>query len=173
MLATKALLVFSILVGLVAEECDLGDIAIQEIADKVTVTNTSDSMDAYVTVSFKLSDESRTVRAGQSVTLLALASPSYTVSVSGWGGEYQVYANRLYRLRDSLLELTQTPEASADALTDAWTELALVQSALAQVKGSPFVQSCTAKIETGVTSQVTVKSVLASDNSPIWILDCN
>lgn len=172
MFATKLLLVSTVLIGLVAEQCDLGDIAVEEIADKITVTNASKTEDAFVTVELKLSDEERTIRAGQSVTILSLASPSYTATVAGWGGpEYIFYANRLYALRDKLIGLTQTPEASGDTLTNAWTDLGLVQDALAQVKGLKG-QSCGGKLKSGVTAQVTVSSIMLSDGTSVWSLDC-
>ena len=175
MLSMKLLIALTMFTGIAAEQCSLGDFGVEDFADKITVTNTSDVADAFVAVKTNHGQVTVLVEAGGSRTVVALASTKYTAKVAdpSYAG-YGDYRDRLLGLRDSLLKMTVAPgDASPDAIASAWTELSLVQAALVQITDSAKVQSCGGTLKTGVTSQVTVKRVNTSDSAALWALDCS
>lgn len=173
MLALKLLLAVSVTSGLFADSCGLGDLGVEEFADKVTVTNIGSSADAIVAVKFNHGQVSMAIEAGKSRTAIALAATKYTVKVVGRGDrDWVTYKDTLLRLRERLQELTLSSKASPDQVVDAATELTLVQSALEQMNGSEILQSCSGKLVSGVTSQVTVNWTETTDGAGLWVLDC-
>ena len=175
MLSMKLLIAFTMLTGIAAEQCSLGDFGVEDFADKVTVSNTSDGADAIVAIKFNHGQVTMSVAAGESRTAIALASTKYTAKVTEpQNAAYGDYRARLVDLRDTLLQLTvPSPYVSSpEALINVWTELSQVQAALDQMPISAKVQSCSGKLKTGVTSQVTIKRVETSDGAALWVLDC-
>jgi len=174
MFSMKLLLTFSLLTGVVAEECTLGDLGVADFSDKVTVTNASEGADAFVAVKFNHGQITMYVPAGKSRTAIALASTKYTARITEpLSREHGAYRSRLLWLRDRLIELTMAPgSATPDEVADAWTELSLVQATLEQLEGEGKVQSCSGSLKTDVTSQVTVKRAETSDGGALWVLDC-
>lgn len=173
MLSMKLLLAFGLLTGIFVEKCDLGDLGVEEFADKITVTNTSSSADAFVSVKTNHGQVTMAISAGKSRTAIALASTKYTARVVGPGdNEWISYRDRLLVLRDQLQDLTLSSTASPDQVANAATELTLVQSALEQMNGSKDVQSCGGALVSGVTSQVTVRWTETSAGVRLWVLDC-
>jgi hypothetical protein len=175
MFSMKLLIAFTMLTGIAAEQCSLGDFGVEDFADKVTVTNTSDGADAFVAIKFNHGQVTMYVEAGKSRTAIALASTKYTAKVTEPGNtDYGDYRNRLLELRNSLIGMTAYAGfASADQLLNAWNELSLVQAALAQMTDSTKVQSCSGTLKTDVTSQVTLEWAKTSDGAALWVLDCS
>ena len=174
MFSMKLLLTFSLLTGVVAEECTLGDLGVGDFSDTVTVSNVSESADAFVAVEFNHGQSTMYVRAGETGTAVGLAATRFTAKVTDpSNGEYEGYRARLLELRDQLERMTMSPQgATVDDVASAYAELALVQSTLDQMKGSSKVQSCSGKIKTDVPSQVTLKWARTSDGAALWVLDC-
>jgi hypothetical protein len=174
MLSVKFLVVFSILTGIFAQECSLGDLGVADFADKVTVTNTSEKADAFVAVKFNHGQVTLYVAPGKSRTAIALAATNYTAKVTDPGtGDYGTYRQTLLDLREQLLDISTSGMASPSVLIDVWAELTYVQAALDQMTGSDKVQSCSGKLKTDVTSQVTVEWHEPQEGQPIWVLSCD
>jgi hypothetical protein len=173
MLSLKLLLAVSVMTGLFADQCGLGDLGVEDFADKVTVSNIGPTSDAFVSVKFNHGQVSMGIEAGKSRTAIALAATKYTVKVLGRGDSYWVtYKDTLLRLREQLQELTLSSNATPDQIANAATELTLVLSALEQMNGSAVLQSCSGKLVSGVTSQVTVKWTTTADGTGLWVLVC-
>ncbi len=174
MLSTKLLIVFALLTGIFVDQCDLGDLNIAEVADKVVVTNASSGGDALVMVAFNHNEVSWHVPAGTSKTASGLAATKYTVSVLAPSSSMWVnYQERLEMARDDLVAITLDPTAKPEAIADAAAQLPLVVEALRQLRGSKVVQSCAAKIATGVPGRATVEYTKAADGIGFWTLDCS
>lgn len=171
MLSTKLLLVFSVLVGIFADQCDLKDIGMTDFADKVTVTNLSDQAEAFVRVSANHGGRTIVIEAGESRSVLFLAATKYTVTVAG-RSDYGSYKDQLMFLRSELLDITLSSKATPDDIATAASELVHVQGALEQMVGSDRLQSCGGKLVTDATSHATVKLTELSDGSKVWALDC-
>ena len=173
MLSMKLLLSFMVLTGIVAEECSYGDLGIQDFSDQVIITNASDVADAFVTIKFNHGQVTAYVPAGRSRMAYALAATKYTAMVTEpISREHGFYKDRLLILRDGLVAMTLAPgSASPDEVADAWTELSQVQATLEQLEASG-IQSCSAKLQTDVNGQVTVKRAETSDGGALWVLDC-
>lgn len=173
MLSLKLLLAVSVMTGLFADECTLGDLGVEEFADKVTVSNIGSTGDAFVAVKFNHGQVSMAIEAGKSRTAIALAATRYTVKVVGRGDrDWVTYKDTLLRLREQLQELTLSSTAAPDQVMNAATELTLVLSALEQMNGSAILQSCSGALASGVTSQVTVRWTQTTDGAGLWVLDC-
>lgn len=174
MFSMKLLLAFTLLTGIVAEECSLGDLGVEDFSDKVVVSNTSTDADAFVAIKSNHGQVTMYVKAGSTGTAIALASTDYTAKVTNPGrGEYGTYKDNLLDARDALLDVTIAAHATDKAVAAAWTQLVFVQAALDQMTDSDKVQSCSGKLKTDVPSQVTVKWLLAADGTPLWALDCS
>jgi hypothetical protein len=175
MLSMKLLLAFGLLTGIFVEQCDLGDLDVAEFADKITVTNLSEEADAFVGVVTNHGQVNMGLSAGKSRTAIALAATRYTVKVVGHTNvdvDLTFYRDQLLTLRSRLEDLTLASTTSPDVVAAAAYELTLVQSALEQMYGSSTVQSCSGKLVSGKTSQVTVKWNATTDDVGFWVLDC-
>lgn len=173
MTGLKFLLVFGLLNGLIFEKCDLGELDIEEFADKVTVTNVSTGWPATVLVEFDHSRVGWRVPGGQSRTASGLLATTWSVNViAPASSRWQSYRERLQQARDELVALTLDPLSEGDQVTDAAAGLLTVVGALEQLGDSDFVQSCAGKIEPGVEVHVTIDSTKASDGTRLWVLDC-
>ena len=170
MIGSKLLLVFGLLSGVFAEQCDIGDFAIDDFSNHVVVTNISSTVDAFAAVKTNHGQVTMALEAGKSRTAIFLAATKYTVNVGGQGSSDWInYKDTLLRLRDQLQDLTLSSKASPDQVANAATDLTLVQSALEQLHGSNVLQSCGGDLVSRVTSQVTVRYA----NGPgLWVLDC-
>ena len=170
----KFLVVFTLLTGIFAQECSMGDLGVADFADKVTVTNTSEVAGAFVAVKFNHSQVTMYVEAGTSRTAIGLASTKYTAKVTNPGtGDYGTYRTTLLDLREQLLDISTSGQASPSVLIDVWTELTYVQAALDQMTGSDTIQSCGGKLKTDVAGQVTVEWHEPQEGQPIWVLSCD
>lgn len=151
----------------------MDDLVIEDFTDKVVVTNLSTAADALVVVKFNHGQASMHLAPGKSGTAAALASIDYTIKVTNPGtGEGGTYRDTLVATRDWLLDFTSSAYATGDAVVAAWTQLVFVQEALSQMTESDKVQSCSGKLKTDVTSQVTLQRLEAADGTPFWALDC-
>jgi hypothetical protein len=173
-LSFKFLVLFSLLTGIFAQECTMDDLGVADFADKVTVTNTSQTAGAFVAVKFNHGQVTMYVQAGKSRTAIALASTKYTAKVTNPGsGEYGTYKDSLLELRSQLLDISISSHASDNVVAQAWTELTFVQAALDQMTGSNKVQSCSGTLKQEVASQVIVEWRQPLEGQPLWVLDCN
>ena len=174
MLSMKLLLAFTVMIGIFADKCDLGNLDIGEVADNVVVTNVGSVGEALVMVDFNHNQVSWHVPAGTSKTASGLAATKYTVGVlvpssSTW----LTYPERLQRARDDLVALSRDPTAPADKVLDAAAQLPLIVEALHQVEANRVVQSCSASLKSGVDGRVTVAYTRAADGTGFWVLDCS
>jgi len=174
MFSMKLLLTFSLLTGIVAEECT-ADLGIDDFTDKVTVTNTGGAdggVNAIVNVRFDHGRVSLTIPPGKSRTAVGIASTKYTVMVAAPSApSRESYHRRLLGLRDDLQELSISGYVGPNSLVHLFTELSDVQVALDQLGLSGDFQACSGKIG-GAASNVTLqwKKPLAEDG--LWVLDC-
>jgi hypothetical protein len=169
----KLLTTLLVLTGIFAEECSLGDLGVADFSDKVVVTNVSTVAGAFVAIKSNHGQATMYLDAGKSGTATLLAATDYTAKVTNPGAqEYGTYRDSLMATRDWLLDVTSSAHASDSAVAEAWTQLVFVQEALSQMTESDKVQSCSGKLETGVTSQVTLQWLKAADGTPFWALDC-
>ena len=172
MFSVKLLMVFSLLTGIFAEQCTIADFGVEDVSDKVTVTNASTVAWATVALRFNHGHVAMEVAPGESRTAIALAATKYTATVTGTDDPQNVgYRDRLLDLRDELLEILSSG-ANLDRLTNAATELTLVQSALEQLSEDSEGQSCGGTLKTGEVSHVTVNQSDASGMT-VWVLDCS
>ena len=172
MFSVKLLMVFGLLTGIFAEQCTIADFGVEDVSDKVTVTNASSVAWATVALQFNHGQVSMEIAPGESRTAIALAATKYTATVTGADDRQNVsYRDRLLDLRDELLEILSSG-ASLDRLTNAATDLTLVQSALEQLSQSSEDQSCGGTLKTGEVSHVTINQ---SDTAgvTVWVLDCS
>jgi hypothetical protein len=108
MFSMKLLLTFSLLTGIVAEECTV-DFDLEDFSDKITVTNTSES-DAFVAVMTN-HGQATIGRGGKSRTatvLLPRNSPPRSASHSPTASTERTGTSLF--MRDRLLSLTQKPQ---------------------------------------------------------------
>ena len=172
MLSTKLLIAFAMVTGIAAEQCTMEDFSIQDVSSTVRITNASPDAWATVTLTFDHGQVSHVFEPGQSGTAIALASTTYTATVSGPENRANVsYRDRLLDLRNELLE-TLSSGAAVDQIGTVATDLAFVQSALQQLNKSTKDQSCSGMLKTGVVNQVRVNQTDASGVT-VWVLDCS
>lgn len=172
MLPMKALLVFSVLVGIFADKCDLGDLGLQDFANGVRVTNQSDQADAFVNVTFNHGSRTIGLEAGKAATVYSFAATKYTITVVGHGDQDLIsYKQSLLDLREELVKgiTYDLGSSDVDKVTD---ELLLVQSALEQLT-SKSTQACSAKTVDQGMNQASVKLNTLSDGTMVWSLDCH
>lgn len=175
MLSVKVLLAFGLLTGIFVEQCDVGDLVVEDFADTITVTNLSAEADAFVAVKTNHGQVSMGIAAGKARTASVLLATKYTVKVVGHTHadvDLDAYKAQLLSLRSLLQDLTLDSSAPPDQLVLALEQLTQVQSALAQMNGSTTVQSCGGRLVSGVTTQVTVTWTEGVDGTGFWVLDC-
>lgn len=175
MLSTKLLLAFGLLTAIVAQQCNMGDLGITDFSDKITVTNLSSGADAFVGVKTNHGQINFGISAGKARTAVALAATTYTVKVVGHTKvdvDLDAYKSQLQSLRSLLQDLTLDSSAPPDQILLALEQLAQVQSALEQLNGSTTVQSCSGRLVSGVTAQVTVTWTEGVDGTGFWVLAC-
>jgi hypothetical protein len=165
----KLLLVFSLLSGIFAEQCDITAADIEAFADKVTVTNVSDRP-AGVMVVFDHSKTARIVPAGSSITATSLLATTFTVMAPETSTFYG-YQHRLEAARDNLRELALGSSATPDQAFDAAADLLLVVDAMKDLEANGAV-SCTGPIELGVDNHVTVQVTTTADGTSLWSVVC-
>lgn len=174
MLSMKLLLTFSLLTGIVAEECTT-DLGIDDFTDKVLVTNATaaeTAVDAIVNVRFDRGRVSLTIPPGKTRTAVGIASTRYTVMVAAPSApSRETYLRRLLGLRDDLQELSLSGYIGPNSLVQLFTELSDVQAALDQLSLSGDFQSCTGTID-AAPSKVTLQWKKPLDDVGIWVLDC-
>jgi hypothetical protein len=175
MFSMKLLLAFGVATGIVAQQCDVGDLGVADFSNRITVTNLSSGADAFVGVKTNHGQINYGISAGKSRTAIALAATRYTVKVVGhtkMDVDLDYYKTQLESLRSMLQDLTLDSSAPPDQILLAAEQLAQVQSALEQMNGSTTVQSCGGKLVIGETTQVTVKWTEGVDGTGFWVLDC-
>ena len=165
----KLLLVFSLLSGVFAEQCDITAADIEAFADKVTVTNVSDRP-AGVMVVFDHSKTARIVPAGSSITATSLLATTFTV-MAPEASTFYGYQRRLEAARDSLRELALGSSATLDQAFDAAADLLLVVDAMKDLEANGVV-GCTGPVESGVYNHATVQVTTTADGSSLWSVAC-
>jgi hypothetical protein len=168
----KLLLIFSLLPGVFAGQCDITAEDIESFAEKVTVTNASAAGTATVMVTFDHGSSAWRIPGGQSRTASGLLATTYSISViapasHGWSR----YRRSLEPARDDLVALSLAPDTSG-TLVDVAVGLGDIVGALDQLGGNDFVQSCSGKINPGVEVHATVSAAKAQDGTDLWVLDC-
>ena len=109
MLSMKLLLAFGLLTGIVAQQCEMGDLGITDFSDKITVTNLSSGADAFVGVKTNHGQINFGIPAGKARTAIALEATTYTVKVVGHTHvdvDLDAYKGQLLSLRSLLQDLT-------------------------------------------------------------------
>lgn len=174
MFSMKLLLTFSLLTGLVAEECT-ADLGIDDFSSTVTITNTGGTDGgtvATVNVRFDHGRVSMTIPPGKSRTAVGIASTKYTVMVAPpRPSSGQPYRESLLKLRDRLFDISASRYMTQSMLVPLFTELSEVQGALEQLSLSGEYQACTGTVE-GASNTVTLKWNNTLDKGGLWVLDC-
>lgn len=169
----RLLLVFSLLTGLAAQECEISAEDIESFYDRVLVTNASTEL-VWVSVMLDHSETALLIGPGKSKTATGVLSSSYSVTVvSRLSNGAETYRQRLEAARDDLVELTLDSRPRPGQIEAAATDLALVVDALAQIEGDgDGKQSCSGTIETGVDAHVTVALQTTVTGTESWSIDC-
>ena len=166
------LLAFGLSTGLMAQSCDIGDFTIDDISERVVVTNASTTEEAPVLMTFDGGRFEVNLPPGGSRTFRTLGTVRYSMTVYATGTlPEQSYRQSLQDLRSQLQDLSLTPEAPPAAISDALTNLYLVQTALAELHGDNYSQTCSNKIGTGTESHATATWTEAG-GSGVWVLSC-
>jgi len=157
MTGLKLLLVFSLLGGVFAEQCDIGDFSIDDFSNHVVLTNASESQDALLSVTFDHGAADVFLKAGASKTFRTIGTTQYGITVypaNQQGGD--AYRKALRSLRDRLQNISLDSQASAELIADALVGIFVIESALQQLDGDGSAQSCGHAIGEGVDSLATV-----------------
>jgi hypothetical protein len=165
----KLLLVFSLLSGVFAEQCDITAADMEAFADKVTVTNVSDRA-AWVTVAFDRSSSTRGVRAGQTITATSFLSTTFSVTTPD-ASTFNGYQRRLEEARDTLSGLALGYEATPDQAFAAAVDLLLVVDAMKDLEATGTV-GCSGQLEPGVEIHATVQVTTTMDGTTLWSVAC-
>jgi hypothetical protein len=169
----KLLVVFSLLGGVFADQCDIGDFSIDDFSNHVVLTNASESQDALLTVTFDHGGADFFLKAGASKTFRTIGTTQYGITVSvPFSPIGATYQERLRDLRDVLQDMSLDPRAPADAVADALTQIFLIESALQQLDKDGDAQSCGHAIGEGVDSHATITWSGSVGTSGLWVLDC-
>ena len=175
MLSMKLLLTFSLLTGIVAEECTT-DLGLDDFTDKVVVTNAGGAaggVDAFVLVEFDHGRVTLVVPAGKSRTAVGIASTKYTVMVDALKSpSRERHRKELLDLRDDLMDISLSGMIQPMSLVPLWTELNNVQTALKQLDSETGAQGCTGKLKTVAPASVTLEWKRPLDGTDFWVLDC-
>jgi hypothetical protein len=160
----------SLSVGFLAQSCDVGSFTIDDLTDKIVVTNASATEMAWVFVTTDHGNFGFYLTPGGDHTVVTLAETDYSANVEpATLGAAATYHQSLADLRDRLQEISLTPEAPGADIAGALSELYLVQRAVTQMNAGS--QSCKGKIKSGVDNNVTVNSTDVS-GSTVWVLSC-
>lgn len=163
---------FGLLLGVFAEQGDIGDFAIDDFSNHVVVTNASKSEDARVIVAFDHGNARLNLKAGATKTIKTVGSVEYTITVLPDTHRGPSYEDNLRDTRDLLQDLSLDVSAPPDALAEVFAQLLLVQSAIQQLDGYRDAQSCGHTIGEGVDSRATMTWTETIGGSGIWVLDC-
>lgn len=167
----KALIVFTLLTGIFAEQCDLKELDVEAFAEQVIVTNVTKGSSASVLVFFDHSETSFRVSGGSSRTASGLLATEYRVSViAPTSSRWNKYRDRLKEARDNLVELSLNTNRPPDEVAATADSLLTVVAALGQISTNEVTQTCSGKIEPGAAVHVTLEAKLEGDW--LWILDC-
>jgi hypothetical protein len=167
----KALVVFTLLTGIFAEQCDLKELDIEAFAEQVIVTNVSTGSTASVLVFFNHSETSFRVPGGSSRTASGLLATEYRVSViAPTSSRWNTYRERLKEAREDLIELSLNTNRPPDEVAATADTLLTVVAALGQVSTNEVTQTCAGTIEPGVPVNVTIEA--RYEGGWIWVLDC-
>lgn len=172
MIGSHALVVFGLLSAIFAEQCDIGDFAIDDFSNHVVVTNASKSEDARIIVAFDHGNARLNLKVGATKTIKTIGSVEYTITVLPDTHRGPSYESTLRDTRDLLQDLSLDVSAPPAALTEVFSQLLLVQSAIEQLDGYRDAQSCGNKIGEGVDSRATINWAETIGGSGIWVLDC-
>lgn len=167
----KALIVFTLLTGIFAEQCDLKDLEIAEFSEHVTVTNVSPGTTALVWVKFNHGRTMFNIPGGTSRTAKGLLATQYDVYVlapDAFGAT--LYRERLKEARDRLVMLSLDTDRPPEQVAAIAESLLTVVSALDQLSPDERTQTCSGKIEAGVDVHVTVEA--RDEAEELWVLSC-
>ena len=162
-------------IGVAAQSCDVGDtgFTIDDLRDRITVTNASTDEDAYAYVSTSLGERNFHLAPGSSETVLTLAARKYTLEVYGpEDPSGATYKQSLVDLRDELVGLSINPADSAATPESAMEALLVVEKALHQLRGSQTFQSCSGAIKHGVDNHASATWTSPGGISGVWVLSC-
>jgi len=175
MTGSNLLLMFSLLTGLIAEQCDITSADIEAFYERVTVTNASTESGALVGVALDHSSVTWFLPAGTSHTATGVLSTKFTVYVKApTSALYIGYRQLLQDTRNKLVNLSLDPGSSPEQVTTAATDLLVVVAAQQQLGvESDDVQSCSGTIKPSVESQATVGYTKTSDGAEVWSVDCS
>src|SRR6266545_291813 len=126
MFSMKLLLAFSVLTGIVAEECT-ADLGLDDFTDKVVVTNTGGAdggTDAFVAVGFEHGRVTLVVPPGKTRTAVGIASTQYTVIVgAAKSPSRETHRRQLLDMRDQLMDLSVSGYGRPVSLVDLFSAL--------------------------------------------------
>jgi hypothetical protein len=161
----------SLTIGVHAQSCDVGDFTIDDLSDKIVVTNASASQTAFVLVVTSSGNYGAYLKPGGQTAFTPTASTDYRAQVGPADGASAAgrYHRGLPDLRDRLQEISLTPEAPGSDIAGALTELYLVQKAVTQMDAGS--QTCKGKGKSGVDNGVTINSTDVGGTS-VWVLSC-
>jgi len=169
----RFLLALALTTGLVAA-CDGMAFTLDDVTQKLTITNASASQSAVVLVDFGESHASFRMAPGAVRTATVLGASGYTLEVLApdlpGGASYQA---QLVKARSDLLDLVGTPYLTGANLQAFLGELDKVQTALSQLHGSTTSQSCSHDAAESGHNQVTITySLPPGADSGLWELAC-
>jgi hypothetical protein len=165
----KLLLVFSLMSGVFAEQCDITAADMEAFADKVTVTNVSDRA-AWVMVAFDRSYTTRRVRGGSTITATSFLATTFSVTTPD-ASAFNGYQRRLEDARDNLRELALGNGATPDQALAAAVDLLLVADAMKDLEAKGVV-GCSGPVEPGVDIHATVQVTTTADGTTLWSVAC-
>lgn len=168
----KLLLAFSLLSGVFAEQCDISEIDIESLQETVTVTNTSSDTTALVVVTLDRGKFVWRIPAGQSRSASGFFATGYAIIVTPPDSrDLYSYRESLEQARDTLLAVSQAPDAESDVV-DVVVAFDTVVGALAQVDANIGGQACSGTFEPGVEAHATVSLEKGPTLEDLWVLDC-
>jgi hypothetical protein len=170
----RLLLALALLPGLLAA-CEGALFTLDDVTEKLTITNASASQSAVALVTFGDASSQFRMPPGTSRTATVIGATDYTIEVLApdlpAGASYE---SQLIQLRRDLADLVGTPYLAGVSLETFVGEMDKVQAALEQLHGSKTSQSCTHATAPNGHNRATITFSLPGGMSSqgLWQLSC-
>ena len=169
------LVIFVVLVAGVLTACDGMLFTLDDVSEKLTITNASTTQSAVVWVDFGDASSQLRMPPGSARTATVVGATGYRVAVLAADlPADQTYREQLLELRQTLVDLVDGPYTAGMDLVTYLGEVAKVEAALAQLHGSSNSQSCSHPAKPDGHDRVTITYATPGGIEPgVWQLDCN